>query len=42
MLLVGFALEKNIPIFTIDGNIYKSLKMPIKDITQDIKQIDFI
>ena len=42
MLLVGFIFEKNIPPFTIDGNMYKSLKMSIKDITQEIKQIDFI
>ena len=42
MLLVGFILEKNISNFTIDGNIYKPLKMSMKDITQEIKQIEFI
>ena len=42
MLIVGFEFEKNPPKFTIDGNIYKPLKMSIKDITQEIKQIDLI
>ena len=42
MLLVGFEFEKNNSNFVIDGNIYKSLKMSIKDITQEIRQIDFI
>ena len=42
MSIVGFESEKNFPVFNIDGNIYKSLKMPIKDITQEIQQINFI
>ena len=42
MLLVGFEFEKNNSNFVIDGNIYKSLRMSIKDITQEIRQIDFI
>ena len=42
LLLIGFALEKKFPDITIDGNIYKSLKISIKDINQEIEQIDFI
>ena len=42
MSIVGFESEKNFPVFNIDGNIYKSLKMPIKDISQEIQQINFI
>ena len=42
LLLIGFALEKKCPDITIDGNIYKSLKISIKDINQEIEQIDFI
>ena len=42
LILVGFESEKVFPNFTIDGNIYKALKMSIKDINQEIKQIDFI
>ena len=42
MSIVGFESEKNFPVFNIDGNIYKSLKMSIKDITQEIQQINFI
>ena len=42
LILVGFESEKVFPNFTIDGNIYKALKMPSKDINQEIKQIDFI
>ena len=42
MFLVGFNLEKNRSNFTIDGSIYTALKMSIKDISQEIKQIDFI
>ena len=42
MLIVGFEFGKNFPLFTIDGNIYKALKMSIKDIKQEIKQIELI
>ena len=42
LLLIGFVLEKKFPDITIDGNIYKSLKISIKDINQEIEQIDFI
>jgi hypothetical protein len=42
MLIVGFEFEKNLPHFTIDGIIYKKLKMSMKDLTQEIKQIDLI
>ena len=42
MLIVGFEYEKNLPHFTIDGSIYKPLKMPMKDLTQEIRQIDLI
>ena len=42
MLIVGFEFVKNFPRFTIDGNIYKALKMSIKDIKQEIKQIELI
>ena len=42
MFIVGFEFEKNLPHFTIDGNIYKTLKMSMKDLTQEIRQIDLI
>ena len=42
MLIVGFEIGKNFPLFTIDGNIYKALKMSIKDTKQEIKQIELI
>ena len=42
MLIVGFEYEKNLPHFTIDGSIYKPLKMQMKDLTQEIRQIDLI
>ena len=42
MLIVGFEFEKNLPHFTIDGNIYKPLKMSMKDLSQEIRQIDLI
>ena len=42
MLIVGFEFEKNLPHFTIDGIIYKTLKMSMKDLTQEIRQIDLI
>ena len=42
MLIVGFESEKNFPKFKIDGNVYKALKMSIKDINQEIRQIDLI
>ena len=42
MLVVGFEFRKNYPLFTIDGNIYKALKMSLKDIKQDIIQIELI
>jgi len=42
MLIVGFNFDKNFPNFTIDGQVYKPLKMSIKDITQEIKQINLI
>ena len=42
MLIVGFEIGKNFPLFNIDGFIYKALKMSVKDIKQEIKQIEFI
>ena len=42
MLLVGFEFGKNFPLFTIDGHIYKALKMSINDIKQEIKEINLI
>ena len=39
MLIVGFEPMENVPKITIDGNVYKTLKMPIKDIYQEIKEI---
>ena len=42
MLIVGFEIGKNFPLFIIDGNIYKALKMSIKDTKQEIKQIELI
>ena len=42
MLIVGFELVKKFPIMTIDGYLYITLKMSIKDIKQEIIQIDLI
>ena len=42
MLIVGFELVKNFPLMTIDGYLYITLKMSIKDIKQEIIQIDLI
>ena len=42
MIIVGFEPAENLPIITIEGNIYKILKMSIKDISQDIKEINII
>ena len=39
MLIVGFKPMENASKITIDGNVYKTLKMPIKDIYQEIKEI---
>ena len=39
MLIVGFEPMENVPKITIDGNVYKTLKMPTKDIYQEIKEI---
>ena len=42
MILVGFEFGKEYPLFTIDGHIYKALKMSINDIKQEIVQINLI
>ena len=42
MLIVGFELVKNFPSTAIDGYLYITLKMSIKDIKQEIIQIDLI
>ena len=42
MLIVGFEIEKNFTNINIDGSIYKSLKMPIKNICKEIKEINLI
>ena len=42
MIIVGFKIDKIYPKITIDGNIYKLLKMPIKDIYQEIREICLI
>lgn len=42
MMIVGFNLENNKFKITIDGNEYKTLKMSIKDICQEIKEISLI
>ena len=42
MLIVGFELVKKFPLMTIDGYLYITLKMSIKDIKQEIIQIDLI
>ena len=41
-MIVGFNLENNKFKITIDGNEYKTLKMSIKDICQEIKEISLI
>ena len=42
MIIVGFKIDKIHPKITIDGNVYKLLKMPIKDIYQEIREISLI
>ena len=42
MLVVGFKPEENLKIIKIDGKEYKILKMSIKDICQEIKEITII
>ncbi len=42
MKIVGFEFGKEYPLFTIDGHIYKTLKMSINDIKQEIVQINLI
>ena len=42
MMIVGFKPEKSVNKITIDGNEYKILKMPIKDICQEIKEVTLI
>ena len=42
MMIVGFKCEENLPCVNIDGNVYKRLKMSIKDISNEIKEISFI
>ena len=42
MLVVGFKPEENLKIIKIDGKEYKILKMSIKDICQEIKEVTII
>ena len=42
MLIVGFQIEKDLPKINIDGNVYKSLKMSMKDVFKEIKEINLI
>lgn len=42
MIIVGFEYEDNLPVITIDGNVYKRLKMSIKDISKEIEEINLI
>ena len=42
MLIVGFKPEENLKKIKIDGKEYKILKMSIKDICQEIKEITII
>ena len=42
MLFIGFESGKNIPLFNIDGYLYKALKLTINDTKQEIKQINLI
>ena len=42
MIIVGFEYEDNLPVITIDGNVYKKLKMSIKDISKEIEEINLI
>ena len=42
MLLVGFQPEEKLSTITIDGNVYKSLKMSVKDISKEIQEIKLV
>ena len=42
MIIVGFKIDEKCQKITIDGIIYKILKMPIKDIYQEIREISLI
>ena len=42
MAIVGFTPKKTVDKIIIDGNEYKILKMCVKDISQEIKEISFI
>ena len=42
MTLVGFEPEEKLSNIIIDGNVYKSLKMSIKDISKEIQEIKLV
>ena len=42
MVIVGFKFDEKVSNITIDGIVYKILKMSIKDIDQEIKEIILI
>ena len=42
MIIVGFKFDEKYPKTTIDGIVYKILRMPIKDIDQEIREIVLI
>jgi hypothetical protein len=42
MIVVGFKPEENLKKIKIDGKDYKILKMYIKDICQEIKEVTII
>ena len=42
MILVGFEPEEKISKIIIDGDVYKTLKMSIKDISKEIQEIKLV
>ena len=40
-MIVGFEADENVKNTTIDGNVYKILKMPIKEESDEIEEVMF-
>ena len=41
LMIVGFETDENVKNTTIDGNVYKILKMPIKEESDEIEEVMF-
>ena len=41
LMIVGFEADENVKNTTIDGNVYKILKMPIKEESDEIEEVMF-